>query len=177
MEGAAYLWKVRTPGLLAGFGCDLLPTGEALGRGLGESAIGAGGFPGMDSGYTELSGLFDEPFEAIEFEKGRKKGQVDGWRRVGQLFDHAKSDQRLAGEFDFGQINVAVVREFVGLAWFDAKNSDEMFSVGTRELGGATSYLRNEETTPGHEGSVWNGLGLQAEVFSLAMRMMQSRVC
>ena len=56
----------------------------------------------------------------------------------------------LAGKFDSGEIEVAVVRELVELADLGAEDADEMLGLGASELGGATANLRDEEASASH---------------------------
>ena len=66
-------WRPQTSGLLGGLPENLTPAIRALQGSLRESFGGAFGGERNDGVHAELSGLFERPFETIEFDDGQQE--------------------------------------------------------------------------------------------------------
>ena len=141
-------------GLLTGFESNLLPAGEAFGRGLREAWLRANGFPGLNAVDAQFSGFFDEVFETIKLEERRKQGNREGLGRGGQRFEDAEGNDRFARSFDLGKVKILIVGEFVDLTPLCAKHPDEVFGVGAGEFGGVAVECGDKEAAAGHGVSV-----------------------
>ena len=65
-----------------------------------------------------------------------------GWR---ELFDGAKRHVFLAGGLDLGQIDVAIVGDFIALPGFDAQHARQVAGVVAGNFGSSVAHLVNKE--------------------------------
>lgn len=140
--------QMRAPRLLARFEGDFSPALQAVERGTLQAALAASSFDGDDFAGAQFRRLLDHPFEAIEFKKRGEEDQARLRSRRGQLFDGAKDHVLFTRRFDFGEIDVPVVGDFILLAGFDAQHARQMAGVVTRNFGAAVAHLVHEKSAP-----------------------------
>jgi hypothetical protein len=114
-------------------------------RGAFEAPLTANGFDGDDFGDAEFGRFLNHPFEMIELDQRGAQDQADCRRRRGELFKGPKGDVFLARGINLGEIDVAIVGDFVTLAGFDAENAGEMAGIVAGNFGSSTSHLVNKE--------------------------------
>lgn len=136
--------------LLAGFLQDALPTRQSFGGGELEAFFAALGDDEMEGSDAKFGGFFKDPFEAIVFDERAVEAQLEGLGCGGELFENTEADLNFAGDVDFGEVELLIVRDLEDLAFFDAQDAGEMFGFITEEDGVALLYGGNEEAAAGH---------------------------
>ena len=139
---------MRPAGLLAGFERDPAPALHAFGGRFLQPALAAGRLDGNDFGHAQLRGFFDNPLKAIELDERGVQLEACRGRRRGKLFERPENDVFLAGGLDLGQINVAVVGDFVALPGFHAQHAGQVTSLLALDLGLAVAHLVYKESSP-----------------------------
>ena len=131
--------------LLTRFERDSPPLHALVGRAF-QAALAANGFDRNHFGDAELGRLLHHPFETIELDE--RGAQRDLWRDFGgfQLFHGSKNHVLLARGFDLGQIHVAIIGDFITLAWFHSQHAGEMARIVSGNLRVTVAHLIDKKT-------------------------------
>lgn len=131
--------------MLGGFGENFLPARSAFGGCGDQRFFRTGGGERSDFRDAEFGGLFEGPFETIEFDDGEQERGVEFGRVDGDGLEERELDGIAAGAFDAGEPDGLAVAELVELAGGGAEDAGGVMGGIADENGAATVETVDKE--------------------------------
>ena len=136
--------------LLARFPRDAPPAIDPFHRALEQTLLAAICLDRDNAGNAELGGLFDGPFEPIEFGKGGVEGDGRKLRCGLDFMQNGEGHQVFSRALDLGKPDVGVVRNFEFLAGLHAQYAGEVMGVFALQFRSSVANLIDEEAPSRH---------------------------
>jgi holliday junction DNA helicase RuvA len=149
-DGGQNLRHAHASRLLTRFTRDPEPAFSSFDGGVEKAFFGARGRYRNDALHAQFGGLFDDPFEAVEFNNRSKQGDGDRGRGRGEGFENAKGDAFAARLRNFGQIGGVVIGDFVELSGFDAEHARQVAGLLAAEFGDSIAQVIYKEAPACH---------------------------
>jgi len=146
--------RTKATGLLRGFEHNFLPAIQALRSSGDQGFIRAGRGQRHDCGHAQLRGLFEAPFEAVEFHYGNQKCDLERGLMRGNGLEQGELNAAFAmlresDALDAREPDAFAVAQFIKLAGFGAEDAAEMAGSVAAECGGFFGKTFDEEA-PAH---------------------------
>jgi hypothetical protein len=142
--------KVGAAGLLAAFKYNAGPAREAFLNGSLKTLLRSVRIDERDSGHAELGRLLKNQLQTFKLDQGEIQVNTRRKLRLWELFKNPEYNVLLTGGLDLGQIDIAIVRDFVLLSRFDAEYLSEVTRLIPLELSLLISDLVNKKSATRH---------------------------